>query len=88
MIDAKLSSVEQSFATPAIKTPKEVFDAIPTLKLLSSSQMLKEVQPGAYQFVGITVDELPVLEWFQLSNLCGIPLPTTKGKKSRKKGSK
>ena len=68
MQDAKLMMVEQRLKECA--SPQELYDALPTVKPLGTSQFLREVPsyPGHYQFVNITPQELPVLEWFQLFN--------------------
>jgi len=78
--------IEEAYAKANIQTAQELFDAIPKLKPLANQQMLTEIKPGAYKFEGVEIDDLPVLEWFQLFNLIGIPLPTLKAKKTRKRG--
>jgi hypothetical protein len=87
MLDAKFSMVEEGFANRGIQPAQELFDAIPKLKPLNDSQILVANLPGRFKFVGVKIEDLPVLEWFQLFNLCGVPLPV-KPKKNRKRGSK
>jgi hypothetical protein len=84
-IDAKFSAVEESFANKGIQTAQELFDAIPKLMPLKGSQALRETFPGAFKFVGVEIEDLPVLDWFQLFNICGVPLPVKKPK-GKKRG--
>ena len=69
IMDAKLMKIEQSFSR--CQSPQELYDSLPSLKPCGKNERLVESMdfPGHHKFVGISLENLPKLDWFQLFNL-------------------
>ena len=51
------------------RTPEELMDSLPTMKIMATDHLFTEVKEGHYRFNGEVLDELPQLKWYQLYNL-------------------
>ena len=62
-----------------------LYAAIDKLKPLENDEVIERVpqQKGGWRFRHIAISDLPVMEWEQIFNLIGVPIPVKAPKKKR-----